>query len=454
MARPMPACGRLDLVELPNGELLEGRILTQIDGYVEVELLRGGIVGLGRGQFASVRRGAGSLARPLPQLEIAPSEQWFLLHDGTGKAVGWLHSTVQIDAEGVLRCGEEWEFVQGTRHTAVSMVETASSDLTPLSCYYRERVGDEHERHLREERIVDARPARGVLQVQRLTGEGRQERAVAMPEGTTFTLLALAGLRAGRTPAAKKVMVFDPGQEEIAWLEVEPGRKRTVFVDGKACEAVEISWRTPVARNTEWLDGPRSLRREVSGPALVGWPCSAETAQRGPGGGAQKAGALVVEQDKRFGLWLPNPAWAALDDKPQAGTVRIGCRVHDANVGLVLIDHLARDTTLSAAADAVGRWFALLHPELRVTAQTEGQLRGRRAVRLECTGPSGNNQRVGTVHVVESHGAFLALTCSVPAAKLNELAADLEFVLRSVELEPQGIEPPLQEPLQAKERGR
>jgi hypothetical protein len=448
--KPVPAAGRFDLVELPNGELLEGRILTQIDGYVELELARGGIVGFGRGQFSAVRRGAGSTVRAVPQLDIAPSDQWYLLHDGTGKAVGWLHSTVQVNAEGVLRCGEEWEFVTDLRHTAVSMVETAKTDLTPLSSYYRERVSDDGARHLREERIVEAKVQDSVLQVQRLTGEGRQERALPMPEGATFTLLALAGLRAGRAVPEKRVMVFDPGQEEIAWLELEPARKRTVYLDGRAREASEIAWRSPSGRNAEWLEGGRTVRREVNGPALFGVPCSAETAQHGPEHGAPLPGSLVVDEDKRFGLWLPNPAWAPLEDKPQKGTVRIGCRVHDASVGLVLIDHLAEGTTLSAAADAVGRWFAVLHPELRVTGRASVQVRGRAAIRLECLGTGGADQRIATVHVVESHGAFLALTCFVPAKAVNELAGDLEFVLRSVELEPQGIDPPLQEPLQAK----
>lgn len=446
---------RLDVVELSNGERIEGRIVTSIDGYVELALPGGGTVGFGGSQVRQVLRGAGELPgapRPTPQV----TDQWFVLHDAQGRAVGWLHSTVQVDSDGLLRLGEEWEFVSGRRRTAVSLVERASLDLQPVSAYYRERVADDGERHLREERIVEATLQGDTLRVQRLALGGRAERQLPAPPGTTFPLLAMHPLRAGRGPAGPTaVTVFDPGTEELGVRTLEPPRTRTVPVDGSQREVMEVASSWATGRNAEWLDAShRALRREIAGPSLVALPSTAEAARRAAesalGGAPAPATlppALVVEQERRFGLWLPNPAWTAADDKPQPGQAGLRSVVHDARVTLALLDHLDAGTTLPAAADAVARWLVLLHPDLEITARTQVRVRGRDAIRLDARQRTAPSRRTASVHVLPHRAAFVTLTCVWPSERTAELAADLDYVLRTVELDPEGVEPPLQGPV-------
>jgi hypothetical protein len=446
---PAPSgAGRLDVVELRNGERLEGRILAEVGGYVEILLPGGGVVGFGQGQLERVLRNAGGEAAPAPpRPRSGPPEQWFVLHDGRGRAVGWLCSTVQVAPDGSVRLGEEWEFAAGRRRTAVTMVETAGPDLSPISSYYRERVGDEGERHLVEERIVEARFEDGRLRVQRLSLADRSERQLSLPPGTLFPLVAMARLRAGQVEGQSSVLLFDPVTEELCQRTFEPARARVVALEGGPGEVQEIATASATGRNAEWLDGSlRTLRREINGPSLVALPSTKESAKGAAAGGVQFASALVVEPQRRFGLWLPNPSWAADPDRSERGQLHVRNTTRDARASLVLLDHFAPDCQLTVAADAVERWLGLLHSDLRIVSRAEVRVRGRPAVRLDAGG-GGSGGRVASVHVLEHRGAFLALTLAMPAQVEHELSTDLEFLLQNLELDPEAVDPPLQGPL-------
>src|SRR5262245_11041927 len=103
------ATAHLDQVELVGGEVLEGRIVLQRSNYLEIELGPGAVVGFRTTNVVAIRPGAGAavaaVAAPLPQ-----RDEWFALHDGSGKAVGWLHSTATPATDGSIALQEEWEF--------------------------------------------------------------------------------------------------------------------------------------------------------------------------------------------------------------------------------------------------------------------------------------------------------------------------------------------------------
>jgi hypothetical protein len=453
---PASTAAALDVVELKNGDRLQGRITAEVDGYVELRLDDGATVGLSTTQVAAVRRAALPLATTAAPL--APRGEWFVLHDATGAAVGWLSSSIRVGADGSFTVGEEYEFQQGKRRYQVTSLASADALRRPTSCYFRERISEPTLASLQvqsldpasqadrivDERIVEASCRGEVLAVMHLDRTGRRERALPWSPLASFPLLARTLARQAGA-AVGPTTLFDPAGEELIVRSYSAGRQRSVLIEGRAEQVTELTETSPTGRNSEWLDGDlRTVRRELAGPALVAVPSNADSA-RFAVGATTIPGALLAEAGGRFGLWLPNPAWTAIESP--AGQVGATCEAHGASVVLAQLDHLEPDTSLDAAADAVANWFRLLHPDLRLEARTAGALRDRATVQLVAAGRRGGVPWRATVDVVPHHAHFLVLTCVYPAAAGEELAADLAFVARSVEWEPQSLAPTLQGPL-------
>jgi hypothetical protein len=68
---PPPAL--LDVVELKNGDVLHGRVLVAIDGFVEIEVEPGASVGFPSAQVAAIRRGV--VVAPAAQSRSAGSRR-------------------------------------------------------------------------------------------------------------------------------------------------------------------------------------------------------------------------------------------------------------------------------------------------------------------------------------------------------------------------------------------
>src|SRR5262249_43294933 len=141
---PADGAKHRDVVELRNGELLEGRIVLERGNYLEIELGPGATVGFRTAEVKDVRRGAGEPVAAAAGGSRA-FDEWYTLHDAGGRAVGWLHSAAVAGEAGGVRLSEEWEFSEGRRHFQVTMLETADAQLRPVSDYFRERVSDEVE---------------------------------------------------------------------------------------------------------------------------------------------------------------------------------------------------------------------------------------------------------------------------------------------------------------------
>lgn len=452
-----PPAATLDVIELKNGDTLEGRITAEVDGYVELKLGEGATIGVSTATVARIRRGAGGAA-PGPSVPLPVHAEWFVLHDAAGAAVGWLNTTVSADADGSYTIGEEYEFVAGRRRVQVTSLAIAGADRTPRSCYFRERqsepvlaslqlgLGDgSQQERIVDERIVEAKVEDGRLLVQHLDRHGRRERQFDWPSGASFPLLARTQARLGGQPLAA-VPVFDPATEEMATRSYDGSRRRRVVNDGVATLVQEVAEGSAAGRNSEWLDAQyHTLRRELAGPSLVALPSSKESMKIAVGA-ASIPGAIVAEAGGSFGLWLPNPAWSVRDELP-AGQVALVCEAHGATVALSRLDHLEPGLSLDSAADAVANWFTLLHPELRLGERQPITVRERAAVRLLA---DGRRARVGwraTVDVIPQRDRFVVLVCCAPTAAWDELAPDFAFLLRSLELEAQALAPRLQGPL-------
>jgi len=224
---PVGAPRALDIVDLKNGDHLEGRITQQLDGYVEILLEAGATVGVSIAQVAAIRRGAGP-ASPAADAALPARNEWFVLHDGQGVSVGWMHASVVVGKDGAPVITEEYEFVDGRRRYQVTSLCTADAQLQPRTCYFRERIsepilaiavlpgmdGSGQSDRIVDERIVEATCRGADLLVVRLDRSGRRERTLGWTPTTTFPLLARAVARV-RGAAVQGVAMFDPATEEL-----------------------------------------------------------------------------------------------------------------------------------------------------------------------------------------------------------------------------------------------
>ena len=447
---PQPAPANLDVVELQSGELLTGRIVTELDDYLEIEVAKGAIVGCSRGQIRAVHKGAGPLVGAPPVGTAQPFDAWFLLHNGAGKPVGWLHSSLTVTGDGNLRLSDEWQFEQGDKTFAVTELERATASLQPLSSYYHERVVEAHRPHAATERIVEAVLQEGALQVTRLSNGGRDQRRIEVPADSTFPLLLRQRYRMGLCGADAEnteVSVFDAATEELRTNSVQKAHQRTVELDGKQIEVTELCQQSETGRNVEWIDASlQTVRREIAGPALVAVPSDMDTATAASPAPAGFPAALACEAQQRFGLWAPNPGWQA-PEKPAANQVVLDCALRQARASLVLIDHLDAGTSLDGATAAVQRWFQLLHPELAFGDAKVTEVRLQQAMQFHGEPRDGRDGLWIDVYVMAWHDGFLALSQQAPKQWQEELAPDFAALLRTVELDRQGIAPLVQGPL-------
>jgi hypothetical protein len=450
-----------DVIHLKNGDAIEGRITTQLDGYLEVELEAGATIGIATTQIASIKRGAGAA---IPAATIGRRTEWFVLHDASGQAVGWLSVVVTPRADGGFSANEEYEFQNGARRYQVTTLAIADAGGVPASCYFRERVTEPAQGTLSlasadraglqerivDERIVEARVRGERLFVTRLDKNGRNERDLAWFAGNTFPLLLRTMVRANATVTGLRTL-FDPATEELVQRSYDGSRRRSVVLEGKVVHVTEVAETSTTGRNAEWVDASaRTLRRELAGPALVAVPSSAASARLAVGATTIPS-AIAAEAGGTFGLWVPNPAWQVRSPMP-AGQVVLACEAHGASVSLSRLDHLEPGTPLPVAVDAVANWFRLLQPELVVDAREETTVRERPAVRLAAKGRSQSIDTIATLDVIDHNGRFLVLTCVAPARAWDELAIDFIFLRRTVELDARALQPELQGPIAQRER--
>ena len=458
------ASARLDVVKLKNGDDLIGRVTANLDGYVEIEIEDGATIGVSRAQVKEILMR--SVAVSVLATVVRPETAWFVLHDADGASVGWLHSSITTSNDGTFTVNEEYEFVNGKRRYQITNQCTANKNGRGLRCYYRERVslpkllsqmqGVDHMGsgdRIEDERIVDAVIDGEQLVVRRIDGRGRSERQLPWPADSTFPLLARVLARQARSVVGP-VAMFDPQGEELIIRRVDGTGARKITVAGVSQRVGEVAETNAAGDNRvnrEWVDiNLKVVRRELAGPALVAVPSSAESARSAVGVSSIES-AIVAEANGRFGLWVPNPSWTAVDPLP-AGHLMLRCAAHQAELRLALIDHLALGTVLDTATDAVANWFLLLYPQLQVDSRYNVRVRGRQAMRISAT--DSRNVDRATIDVIPFEDHYLVLICHAPKRAWDELLPDFEFVRRTVELDAAGLTPSLQGPLRRGRGGR
>ncbi|MCK5942167.1 MAG: hypothetical protein KAI24_09375 [Planctomycetes bacterium] len=359
---PLPTAEavKLDVILLKNGDELVGRITNELDGYVEIEIEEGATIGVSRAMVAEVRREAKQA--PMRAAVVRPDDAWFVLHDADGASVGWLHTSITTHQDGTFSVNEEYEFVNGARRYQVTNQCTADPNGRGVRCYFRERVSKPRlQRQLpidnplasadriEDERIVEAVAEGELLRVTRLAGKGRQERELPWSGESTFPLLART-LARQESSVIGPVSMFDPRHEELVVRRVDGTGARQVAIDGVPQRVGEVAVTAANGGNVssrEWVDAElRVVRRELAGPALVAMPSSAASARAAVGVTSIQS-AIVAEADGRFGLWVPNPAWQAVEPLPP-GHLALTCDVHGAEIRLSLLATQIKPVTAEA----------------------------------------------------------------------------------------------------------
>lgn len=456
--QPAVTGGRPDSITLDIGTVLDGRIRQETADYVEIEIAPGTVVGFPKSRTVRIVRGEAAATAVPEDAAFAPLDAWSAVHDADGIAVGWLHETRTLDVDrGDLRYGEEWSFRDGDEVVELTVLEVDSRVGAPVSCFSHERVRSADGARIVRERIVRARLSGRKLVVETSsTSAGNDRRELDAPEGLRFPLSLRHELRsrpAGR-PTLETHLLYDPLTDELVRRDYDVGRTRDVEEDGQLVRVRVLEARAAGnGGQTEWLDATsRPVRRELNGASLVAVPMLAAEARAATASGGRIATASVrADATERIALRLPNPAWR-FDGDPVADRIVATAPLDDATFALMRLDQLDDEVLAPSALDAVLRWLRQLHPDLQVLERGSDAIRARDAAGAR-VGWSVASPGVparpfeARVHVIRDDGGWFATCGAVPKERMHVVAADLDWLLRHVELERAGFAPELTGPL-------
>lgn len=442
------------VVRLDVGTELTGRIVTETADYLELELATGTRVGFPRARALAITAVAESDDHVAANTGGHGRDEWYLLHDGEGRSVGWLHDAVVPDPSGGTRFSQEWRFFDASGATEITLLEVVDARRAPVSCFYHERRRASDDDRVRDERLVRAVVTEARIEVVRKSIRDEAREVYDFAAGTRFPLELRDELRQRTVgaPARFTHLLFDPGREQFVTEVFEVGQHRRVAIDGRQLGVRVLEAETASGVNAEWLDAAhRTVRREINGPCLVAVPVPEADARRE----AERRAALFPpalgkDPGSRFSMWVPNPLWRFVDDGV-VGQITARAELEDATVSLVEFGHFDRDETAEAATDSVLRWLRLLHGDLSVDTRAVVPVRGQPAVRVTARFSRTDAGRVDprrlAVFVLRVGGSIVALSCEAPRHSFARLEADFERILASVELHGQGVSPQLQGPV-------
>lgn len=460
-----PVTPDVDVIRLQIGTEITGRIVTETDDYVEVEIGPGTVVGFGKDRVVSISR-AVKRAEPQPEPELEPEadgpyrlrDEWNVLHDSEGRAIGWMHATVTPAEDGGVRIGEEWRFAGDGRTVETTVLEVVDADGRPVSAFCHERIRSADDR-LSGDRVVRAVVEGDQLAVSVRTPRGAERRSYDFAPGTRFPLELRAELR--QRPAGVQAQethtVFDPLTEQFEKRTYDFGRTRRVDLgEGEALPVRVLTASGTRGENTEWLDASaRPVRSEIAGPALVAVPVANEAQAKSRAAEASVAfpPSFQAELNGAFGLWLPSPAWRFVEtDRPDEITAE--APVDDATMSLVRLGHLDADLELPSATDAVLRWLRLVHKRLMVVERGEQSIRATVAARVRARATRHDSSEVELlIHVLQIDGQWFAACGSAPRTAFARIEPELEWMVERLELQREGFAPELRGPL-AKRHGK
>jgi len=434
------------VVELASGGEIEGVVVSDGAGFVELRVGRQTVVGFRRSEITGIRAArAADVAHDATPL-FEPQDQWFVLHDEAGNVVGRMHSTIVQDDAGRFRLGEEWEFRQADMTSGVTLLEVVDGRMNPVSSFFHERMTRNLDGRVMRETLV-----RGVVEGERFIVDRKGSRAPSrvdyeLDPQMRFPLSVWQFVRDRcRQPVQESWTVFDARTGEFARRELAT-RVRNVIWQGDPVRVTELLGGVAGRSNTEWLDSScRTMRREVNGPSLVAVPVAAEMTERYLMSKAPMFPSAVVEElSGRFALWLPSPSWRPVE-LDESGQIMALEEISGASASLVAFDQLEAEATVDSAADTVTRWLHKVS-DLAVAERERLRIRGVDGVRLggshvDHSSGSGSVMR-SEVYVFPARGTYVAMCFTAPKLVYDDARADFTRILRSVDLFPRAAGAP------------
>lgn len=309
-----------DTLKLKNGNLFEGRVLSENDRTVTIRIGPGQVLEVPKQIIATLARvsrkddpGKDGAAQ-----RLRPRSEWFLLRNGEGRVLGKLHILVKAEEQGGYRLEEQWSFhEEDRRRMLVSRIETVDARLRPRTCFYRETVLGRSAQKALDEKLYQGEVQDEQLLLKTFDKQGRRQRKLPFQRGNLFPLLVEELLREGEARGARTfhASIYDPmeGLFELRRYELCDGvavpESLIESADARQGRVRLVEWQSGGRTKREWIsaDG-KILLIEVNGVHLVAEPISAELGTslvRPEKLRAQRSFHELAELE----IWLPRATW-------------------------------------------------------------------------------------------------------------------------------------------------
>ncbi len=357
---------RHDEVHLKNGQVIEGRLVSDTPAKVVLELSFGGTVELRRGDIVRVERRLGArTGRTASGRQVAR----FLLYHG-GDAVGLRTVT---HAWGVRRDGrvgdlwhEEIRFydpsadVIDAPECRIEAIEFASSDGSHRRIYHR--VAD-----VAGERIVDGRWQNGRLEYSLLEGGDRTHHEARLDPSVRFPVEQWFATNRAEPGKRIATQVWDPTTRRLILATVRANAPIAVPLQGRDVRVRVVESAGARGRRVRWVADDGSVMREtLNGQALIAVASGRERmptiapGERRPDEGERQWLRVVVDTESRSVLRLPSLGWRV--ERPEPGVFSLT----NAELGATITVHWRVDDEswpgpqppegVTAAPVRVGAW--------------------------------------------------------------------------------------------------
>lgn len=317
----------LDEVHLKNGQVIEGRLVSDTPTKVVVELSFGGTVELRRGDIVRVMRRLGKRAgRPESGRRVVR----FLLYHGSD-VVGLRTVTHSWGVRRQARVGELWhEEIRFYPPTAdvvdepecrIETIEFASADGEFRQIYHR--VSD-----VAGERIVDGRWREGRLAYTLLEGGERSHHEARIDPSVRFPTEQWFATNRAEPGKRLATQVWDPTSRRLILATVRAHEPTIVPLEGRQVRVRVVESAGARGRRVRWVaDDGAVMRETMNGRALIAVATSRERmpsivpGERRPDRAERQWLRVVIDTDIGAVLRLPSLGW--LVERPEPGVFSI-----------------------------------------------------------------------------------------------------------------------------------
>ncbi|MEO0479234.1 MAG: hypothetical protein AAF196_07120 [Planctomycetota bacterium] len=435
----------VDRIVLKHGGVLEGRLTVDHPSYVEIDTGDGIVIGMDPADTLLIERAQQRTDEASATAAKARVErdQWSIIHDGFGTAIGWMHEVRRVETDGRVRLSQEWHFREDTSRTEWSVVELWDADGNPLSGVFHEHTHDVRGRpERRAERIIRATIEGDEMIVERRTPGATTRNSyevdpnLAFPLGARETIVRDVSGDVG----LRDFLIFDPAKDVFERRRYQLSGNRSIVAGSGRKQVRVLETHSETGVRIEWLDGAwQTVRREFAGPELVAIPAT-ETEARDAVQAVRKVAPRSFQRDhsESVGLWLPNPSWRFTDEQVD-GSVSAQCD-RGGLVTVARLGHIGTETPAVEAADAVLRWLHQAHPTLQLQDRHEREIHSSMGSEIigeiREPGPKDPGRQTILVRVFRIDGEWFGLCAQAPVDHFDELQSDLDWMLDRVEQRP------------------